>query len=89
MPSKRYPKSVDQYATQRIIREAKAESYGREKGLEEFLHNTVSVTRLKRKLKRPVKRSKNEIAWALEIAGIGEGPADLSTRRINEPTGLR
>ena len=79
MPSRRYPKSIDHYATQPVIREAKAESYGREKGLEDFLHNTLSVTRLKRKLKRPVKRSKNEIAWALELAGIGKGPADLST----------
>ena len=82
MPSKRYPKSGDHYATQPIIREAKAESFGREKGLEDFLHNTLSVSRLKRKLKRSVKRSKKEIAWALEIAGIGEGPADLSTNML-------
>jgi len=47
-------------------------------GLDDFLHNTLSVSRLKRKLKRPVKRSKKEIAWALEIAGIGEGPENLS-----------
>ena len=82
MPSRRYPKSVDRPATQPIVREAKAESYGREKDVEDFLHNTLSVTRLKRKVKRPVKRSKNEIAWALEIAGIGKGPADLSTNML-------
>jgi len=52
MPSRRYPKSVDRYATQPIIREAKAESYGREKDVEDFLRNTLSVTRLKRKVKK-------------------------------------
>jgi hypothetical protein len=30
--------------------------------------------------KKPVKRSKPDIAWALEIVGIGDGPADLSER---------
>ena len=35
---------------------------------------------VKKRLKHPPKRSKAEIAWALEITGIGEGPADLSQR---------
>jgi hypothetical protein len=38
----------------------------------------LRVAAVKRRLKKPVKRSKREIAWALEIAGIGEGPSDLS-----------
>jgi hypothetical protein len=38
----------------------------------------LKIASVKRRLKKPIKRSKQEIAWALEIAGIGEGPADLS-----------
>lgn len=79
MAIKRYRKSPDGSArTQSKIHEAKAEAYGREKSPSEFLRNSLSVTALKRKLNRPVKRNKNQIAWALGIAGIGEGPKDLS-----------
>ena len=78
MPSKRYPKLTGDSVVNPMIREAKAEAYGRGRGQKDFLQNTLSVASLKRKLKRPVKRSKKEIAWALGIAGIGEGPADLS-----------
>lgn len=38
----------------------------------------ISLAEAKRRLKRPVKRSEKDIEWALGIAGIGEGPADLS-----------
>lgn len=78
MAIKRYRKSPDGALTQAKIHEAKAEAYGREKNPSEFLRNSQSVTGLKRKLNRPVKRNKNQIAWALEIAGIGDGPKDLS-----------
>ncbi len=84
MTIKRYEKSPDGSArTQLKIHEAKAEAYGREKSPSEFLRKSLSVTGLKRKLNRPVKRNKNQIAWALEIAGIGEGPKDLSKNMRN------
>ena len=79
MATKRYWKSPDGLArTQSTVHEAKAEAYGREKSTSEFLRNSLSVTALKRKRNRPVKRNKNQIAWALGIVGIGEGPKDLS-----------
>jgi hypothetical protein len=40
----------------------------------------LSVAAVKRRFKKPVKRTESEIAWALEIAGIGEGPRDLSKK---------
>jgi hypothetical protein len=40
----------------------------------------LGIATVKRRLKKPVKRRQKEIAWALEIAGIGEGPADLSEK---------
>jgi hypothetical protein len=78
MAKERYPNLPDGLVTQPLIREAKAEAYGREKRQKNFLESTINLTSLKRKLKKPAKRSKSEIAWALEIAGIGEGPDDLS-----------
>jgi hypothetical protein len=81
MVSKRYRKLPEHSAAQSMIREAKAEAYGREKDRKDFLQSSLSVASLKRKLKKPVKRSKNQIAWALEIAGIGEGPDDLSKNK--------
>ncbi|HEV8724932.1 MAG TPA: hypothetical protein VGW77_30315 [Candidatus Binatia bacterium] len=79
MAKKRYPNLPDgSAATESLIREAKAETYGREKRQKDFLQSAINLTSLKRKLKRPARRSKSEIAWALEIAGIGEGPEDLS-----------
>ena len=79
MAIKRYRKSLDgSVRTQSAVHEAKAEVYGRQKSTLEFLRNSLSVTGLKRKLNRPVKRNRSQIAWALEIAGIGEGPKDLS-----------
>jgi len=56
-----------------MAKEAKARVYARER----YKRNTAIVG-VKRRLKKPIKRSKREIAWALEIAGIGDGPADLS-----------
>ena len=38
----------------------------------------ISLAQAKKRLSRPVKRSAKEIQWALGIAGIGEGPEDLS-----------
>lgn len=78
MAIKRYRTPDDSALTQSKIHEAKAEAYGRDKSPSEFLRNSLSVTALKRKRNRPVKRNKNQIAWALGIVGIGEGPKDLS-----------
>jgi hypothetical protein len=79
MAIKRYRKSPDgSVRTQSAVHEAKAEAYGREKSTLGFLRNSLSIAGLKRKLNRPLKRNKNQIAWALEIAQIGEGPKDLS-----------
>ena len=79
MASKRYPKlAQNAVLTQPLIRESKAEAYGREKGEKEIRPSAISISSLKRKWKRPAKRNRREIAWALEIAGIGEGPQDLS-----------
>jgi hypothetical protein len=79
MPSKKYvavdgenPKNPS------IVSEATARTYAREKkSISLMASNIASV---KRRLKKPIKRSKKQIAWALEIAGIGEGPADLSEK---------
>jgi hypothetical protein len=74
MSRKRYPRVSDEsVAKEPMVKEAKARVYARES----YKRNTAIVS-VKRRLKKPIKRSKREIAWALEIAGIGEGPADLS-----------
>lgn len=79
MSSKRYP-SAGQDSTDKgpVVREAKAQAYAREKDRRNITQVTLSIASVKRKLKKPVKRSDQDIAWALEIAGIGEGPRDLS-----------
>ena len=79
MPSKKYTAVSDEHPAKRsMVSEATARTYAREKKpLSSVASNIASV---KRRLKKPVKRSKREIAWALEIAGIGEGPADLSEK---------
>jgi hypothetical protein len=81
MPSKKYSQGSDKsIAKAPFVREAKAQPYGREKKQKHGSQLALTVAAVKRRLKRPVKRSKREIAWALEIAGIGEGPADLSEK---------
>ncbi len=81
MQSKRYPRGGDKSAGKELaVREAKAQGYAREKDRRHATHVGVglNVASVKRRLKQPVKRSKRDIAWALKIAGIGEGPRDLS-----------
>lgn len=77
MPSKKYPL---RNAMAPLVREAKGQPYGREKNQMYGSQVALSIAAVKRRLKKPVKRSQKEIAWALEIAGIGEGPADLSEK---------
>ena len=62
------------------VGEAKTQPYGRGKNRRQGSQLALSVAAVKRRLKKPVKRSKREIAWALEIAGIGEGPTNLSEK---------
>ncbi len=38
----------------------------------------ISLAQAKKRLSKPLRRSAKEIQWALGIAGIGEGPEDLS-----------
>ena len=78
MPSKKYTAVSDEHPAKRsMVSEATARAYREKKTISSVASNIASV---KRRLKKPVKRSKREIAWALEIAGIGEGPADLSEK---------
>jgi hypothetical protein len=59
---------------------AKAKPYGRKKERGQGIRAAASIAAVKRRLKKPVKRTKRDIEWALDIAGIGEGPSDLSQR---------
>jgi len=52
--------------------------YGREPSRKVGLGPGMSLAQAKRRLSKPVKRSAKEIRWAMGIAGIGEGPKDLS-----------
>lgn len=76
MANKRYPHDAEPADKRPVVREAKARPYGQ--GKEQPVALTIAT--VKRRLKKPVKRSKREIAWALEIAGIAEGPTDLSEK---------
>jgi hypothetical protein len=81
MPSKKYPRGSEEASTrQPIVSEATARSYARERDKKKTPQVALSIATVKRRLKKPVKRTKREIVWALEIAGIGEGPADLSEK---------
>jgi hypothetical protein len=80
MPSKRYPSTTKEASVKEsTVKETKAQPYGRQQEREQGA-GAASVASVKRRLKKTVKRSKRDIAWALDIVGIGEGPADLSQR---------
>jgi len=79
MSSKRYPRAAqDSTDNEPVVREAKAQPYARERKRRNATQVTLSIASVRRRLKKPVKRSNRDIAWALEIAGIGDGPKDLS-----------
>jgi hypothetical protein len=81
MSSKRYPRGGEGSANKEpVVREARAQAYAREKDRKTTGDMALSITSVKRRLKKPLKRRKRDIAWALEIAGIGEGPEDLSEK---------
>lgn len=76
--AKQYSGIADERSAARTtVNEAKAEPYGRkERGQD--IRTATSVATVKRRLKKPVKRTRRDIAWALDIVGIGAGPVDLS-----------
>lgn len=78
MPRKTYPKDIDRPSL--AVKEAEPKPYGRRPKSSGAVRTKVSVAALKRKIKTPAKRSERDIAWALDIAGIGAGPSDLSSR---------
>jgi len=81
MPSKKYTRVSEKASTkQPMVSEATARPYARERDRKRTPQVALGIATVKRRLKKPVKRTKREIAWALEIAGIGEGPADLSEK---------
>ena len=61
-----------------MVKEAKARPYARKKAEKSATRAAINIGSVKRRLKKPVKRTDKDVAWALEIAGIGEGPEDLS-----------
>jgi len=82
MNSKRYPKISEEPAAGRsLVNEARPKVYGRQSERRKTTGFASSMAAVKKRLKNPPKRSKTEIAWALKIAGIGEGPADLSENK--------
>ena len=72
MPTRKYR---ERGYKQPVVKEAKAQPYARENAARVAL----SIASVKRKLKKPFRRSSKDIAWALEIAGIGEGPENLTS----------
>jgi hypothetical protein len=81
MPKKRYPTVSDEASPKQFaVGEATARAYGREGDGKTAAHIALSIAAAKRRLRKPIKRSQKDIAWALEIAGIGEGPSDLSEK---------
>lgn len=77
MPRKQYSRIADNRSAGRPgVNETKAQPYGRPR----CIRAASNIGIVKRRLKKPVKRSKRDIAWALEIVGIGAGPVDLSER---------
>ena len=79
--TKRYSRVTDhKRVAQPSVNEAKAKPYGHKKNRGQGIRAAASVAIVKRRLKKPVKRTRRDIAWALDIVGIGEGPKDLSSR---------
>ena len=61
-----------------MVKEGSSGRYARQITRKSSVRIGISLAEAKRRLKRPVKRSKKDIEWALGIVGIGEGPPDLS-----------
>lgn len=89
MKTRKYHVSGKELAVkQPMVREAKAEAYVREKDRKKTSRVALNIASVKRRLKKPAERSKRDIAWALDIVGIGEGPEDLSDHMRDYPEPL-
>ena len=61
-----------------MVKEEGSSGYAHQKPRKSSLRIGITLAEAKRRVSRPVKRSKKDIEWALGIVGIGEGPEDLS-----------
>ena len=61
-----------------MVKESGSGRYARQKSRRPSLRIGTNLADVKKRLIRAVKRSEKDIEWALGIAGIGEGPVDLS-----------
>ena len=61
-----------------MVNEGSSSGYARQKPRKSSLRIGITLAEAKKRVSRPVKRSKKDIEWALGIGGIGEGPEDLS-----------
>jgi len=61
-----------------MVKERNSGRYARRKSRRLLPRIGISITELRKRLSRPVRRTEKDINWAMGIAGIGEGPEDLS-----------
>jgi len=61
-----------------MVKEGSSGRYARQRSRRFLPRIGISITELRKRLSRPVRRSARDINWAMGIAGIGEGPEDLS-----------
>lgn len=61
-----------------MVKEGSSSGYARQKHRKPSLRIGITLAEAKKRVARPVRRSKKDIEWALGIGGIGEGPEDLS-----------
>ena len=79
MKSKKYSSPARATAKKEpMVRESGSSRYARRKSRRLLPRIGISITELRKRLSRPVRRSEKDINWAMGIAGIGEGPEDLS-----------
>lgn len=83
MKKKRDSYSEESSSSKRpIVREGASGRYARRKAVKFSLRAGITLAEAKKRLSRPVKRSEKDVKKALEIAGIGEGPEDLSENML-------
>jgi len=61
-----------------MVKERNSGRYARKNPRRPLPRIGISMTELRKRLSKPVRRTEKDINWALGIAGIGEGPEDLS-----------
>lgn len=71
--SKRYSRIADDKSAARpAVNEANAQPYSHKKERGQGIRAAASIATVKRRLRKPVKRTRRDIAWALDIVGIGD-----------------